>query len=129
MGASGWRLARTVARTGRSGVVPGTALDTLMRGPAGFVVEGRGAGGRSALPRGPLRPDEHGDPVYGPRDTPDFARMAALGLPFWIAGGPCGPGQVSRAGVAGAAGVQVGSAFVLCGGRARGRGGAGAERA
>lgn len=28
---------------------------------------------------------------------PDFARMAALGLPFWIAGGACGPEQVARA--------------------------------
>ncbi|MER6112629.1 hypothetical protein ABT155_32055 [Streptomyces hirsutus] len=58
--------------------------------------------------------DEHGDPVYGPRDTPDFARMAAFGLPFWIAGGPCGPEQVRRAGAVGAAGVQVGGLFALC---------------
>ncbi|MCC3655048.1 nitronate monooxygenase [Streptomyces sp. S07_1.15] len=82
--------------------------------PDGFVVEGHRAGGHSAPPRGPLRLDEGGDPVYGPRDTPDFARMAALGLPFWIAGGACGPEQVARARAAGAAGVQVGSVFALC---------------
>ncbi|MFE6282986.1 nitronate monooxygenase [Streptomyces sp. NPDC057877] len=82
--------------------------------PDGFVVEGHGAGGHSAPPRGPLRLDEQGDPVYGPRDNPDFAKMAALGLPFWIAGGQCGPEQLRRARAVGAAGVQLGSVFALC---------------
>ncbi|WP_324786039.1 hypothetical protein [Streptomyces sp. H51] len=82
--------------------------------PDGFVVEGHRAGGHSAPPRGPLRLDEDGDPVYGPRDTPDFAKMAALGLPFWIAGGQCGPEHLRRARAAGAAGVQLGSVFALC---------------
>ncbi|MFF0109938.1 hypothetical protein [Streptomyces hirsutus] len=40
--------------------------------------------------------------------------MAALGLPFRIAGGQCGPEQVRRARAVGAAGVQVGSLFALC---------------
>ncbi|MFE9772749.1 nitronate monooxygenase [Streptomyces sp. NPDC005931] len=82
--------------------------------PDGFVVEGHTAGGHSAPPRGPLRLDERGEPVYGPRDTPDFGKMAALGLPFWIAGGQAGPEQVRRARAAGAAGVQLGSVFALC---------------
>jgi NAD(P)H-dependent flavin oxidoreductase YrpB (nitropropane dioxygenase family) len=82
--------------------------------PDGFVVEGHRAGGHSAPPRGPLRLDEAGDPVYGPRDTPDFAKMAALGLPFWIAGGQCGPEHLRAARAAGAAGVQLGSVFALC---------------
>ncbi|MER6630731.1 nitronate monooxygenase [Streptomyces sp. NPDC000987] len=82
--------------------------------PDGFVVEGHRAGGHSAPPRGQLRLDEDGDPVYGPRDTPDFAKMAALGLPFWIAGGQCGPEHLRRARAAGAAGVQLGSVFALC---------------
>ncbi|CAM5245342.1 hypothetical protein SHIRM173S_01974 [Streptomyces hirsutus] len=57
----------------------------------------------------------HGDPVYGPRDTPDFARMAALGLPFWIAvAARAGPEQVRRAGAVGVAGVQVGGLFAFC---------------
>ncbi|MFI2431297.1 nitronate monooxygenase [Streptomyces sp. NPDC018693] len=82
--------------------------------PDGFVVEGHRAGGHSAPPRGPLRLDEHGDPLYGPRDNPDFAKMAALGLPFWIAGGQCGPEQLRQARERGAAGVQLGSVFALC---------------
>ncbi|MFJ5838201.1 nitronate monooxygenase [Streptomyces shenzhenensis] len=82
--------------------------------PDGFVVEGHRAGGHSAPPRGPMRLDEQGDPVYGPRDTPDFAKMAALGLPFWIAGGQCGPEHLRRARELGAVGVQLGSVFALC---------------
>src|SRR5690606_2523376 len=78
------------------------------------VVEGHRAGGHSAPPRGPLSLDESGDPVYGPRDTPDYAKMARLGLPFWIAGGQCGPRQLREARAAGAAGVQLGSVFALC---------------
>lgn len=82
--------------------------------PDGFVVEGHRAGGHSAPPRGPLRLDEDGDPVYGPRDDPDFAKMAALGLPYWIAGGQCAPERLAAARAAGAAGVQLGSVFALC---------------
>ena len=82
--------------------------------PDGFVVEGHRAGGHSAPPRGPLGLDESGEPVYGPRDVPDFAKMARLGLPFWIAGGQCGPRQLREARAAGAAGVQLGSVFALC---------------
>ncbi|WP_316758303.1 beta/alpha barrel domain-containing protein [Streptomyces herbicida] len=63
---------------------------------------------------GPMRLDEQGDPLYGPRDTPDFAKMAALGLPFSIAGGQCGPDHLRRARAAGAVGVQLGSVFALC---------------
>ena len=82
--------------------------------PDGFVVEGHRAGGHSAPPRGPLHLNEDGDPVYGPRDTPDLAKMAALGLPFWIAGGQCGPEHLRRARDLGAVGVQLGSVFALC---------------
>ncbi|MEU8772986.1 nitronate monooxygenase [Streptomyces sp. NPDC048606] len=82
--------------------------------PDGFVVETSGAGGHSAPPRGPLTLDADGEPVYGPRDRPDPARMAALGLPFWLAGGQASPEAVAAARAAGAAGVQVGSAFALC---------------
>ncbi|MEU9251100.1 nitronate monooxygenase [Streptomyces sp. NPDC048270] len=82
--------------------------------PDGFVIETSGAGGHSAPPRGPVKLDEDGEPVYGPRDDPDLARMAALGLPFWLAGGQAGPQRVAAARAAGAAGVQIGSAFALC---------------
>jgi NAD(P)H-dependent flavin oxidoreductase YrpB (nitropropane dioxygenase family) len=82
--------------------------------PDGFVIEGHRAGGHSAPPRGPMRHDEDGDPIYGPRDIPDFAKMTGFGLPFWIAGGQSGPEQVRAARELGAAGVQVGSVFALC---------------
>ncbi|MFE5539248.1 hypothetical protein [Streptomyces sp. NPDC056492] len=61
-----------------------------------------------------MRLDGAGEPVYGPRDRPDLARMAALGLPFWLAGGQASPEAVAAARAAGAAGVQIGSAFALC---------------
>ncbi len=80
----------------------------------GFVVEAPTAGGHNAPPRGPLRLDEAGEPVYGPRDQVRPADMAALGLPFWLAGGWDTPEALERALAAGAAGVQVGTAFAYC---------------
>ncbi|MGW7347406.1 nitronate monooxygenase [Streptomyces sp. NPDC054854] len=82
--------------------------------PDGFVIETSRAGGHSAPPRGPMTLDAAGEPLYGPRDHPDLARMAALGLPFWLAGGQASPEAVAAARTAGAAGVQIGSAFALC---------------
>jgi NAD(P)H-dependent flavin oxidoreductase YrpB (nitropropane dioxygenase family) len=52
--------------------------------------------------------------VYGPRDAVDLAKVAAVGLPFWLAGGYADPAAFGAAGAAGAAGIQVGSAFALC---------------
>ncbi|WP_330298659.1 nitronate monooxygenase [Streptomyces sp. NBC_00503] len=89
------------------------ARDEITR-PDGFVIETSQAGGHSAPPRGPMKLDETGEPVYGPRDNPDLAKMTALGLPFWLAGGQASPGAVAAALAAGATGVQVGSAFALC---------------
>ncbi len=82
--------------------------------PDGFVLEGASAGGHSAPPRGPLRLDSGLEPVYGPRDEIDVARVAALGLPFWLAGGHAGTGGLAGARALGAAGIQVGTAFALC---------------
>ncbi|WP_291416024.1 nitronate monooxygenase [Actinophytocola sp.] len=82
--------------------------------PDGFVLETAVAGGHSAPPRGRLRLSTEGEPVYGPRDDIDVARVAALGLPFWLAGGYAGVDAVARARAVGAAGVQVGTAFALC---------------
>ena len=54
--------------------------------PDGFVIEGPRAGGHNAPPRGrPVR-DERGQPVFGARDQADVAKVAAVGLPFWLAG-------------------------------------------
>ncbi len=82
--------------------------------PDGFVVEGPMAGGHSAPPRGPLVLDEEGEPVYGRRDVADLDKVAALGLPYWLAGGYASPARLAEALRGGAAGVQVGSAFALC---------------
>jgi NAD(P)H-dependent flavin oxidoreductase YrpB (nitropropane dioxygenase family) len=82
--------------------------------PDGLVVEAANAGGHSAPPRGPLRLDAGGQPVYGPRDTIDLAKIRKLGLPFWLAGGCGGPAALAAARAAGAAGIQVGTAFALC---------------
>lgn len=82
--------------------------------PDGFVVERPPAGGHSAPPRGRLQLDEHGAPVYGARDEADLSKMAALGLPFWMAGAYGTPDQVAAAVEAGAEGVQVGTLFALC---------------
>ena len=81
--------------------------------PDGFVVEGPRAGGHNAPPRGALVLDETGQPVYGARDEADLAKIAALGLPFWLAGTYGTPDRVVQALDAGAAGVQVGTLFAL----------------
>lgn len=82
--------------------------------PDGFVVEGHVAGGHNAKPRGSTVVDASGEPVYGPRDAVELAKMSSLDLPFWLAGGHASPEALSSATSAGAAGIQVGSAFALC---------------
>lgn len=81
--------------------------------PDGFVVEGPPAGGHSAPPRGKMQLDDDGQPVYGPRDHANLAKMVQLGLPFWLAGAYGTPEKVSEALSLGAAGVQVGTVFAL----------------
>ena len=81
--------------------------------PDGFVLEGPLAGGHNAPPRGRLVLDENHQPVYGPRDDIDLAKVAAAGLPFWLAGSYGTPTKVAEALEAGAAGVQVGTLFAL----------------
>jgi len=88
------------------------ARDEVTR-PDGFVIEGPRAGGHNAPPRGRLVLDENGEPVFGPRDQADLTKIAAVGLPFWLAGGYATPDLVRSARAAGAAGVQVGSLFAL----------------
>lgn len=80
----------------------------------GFVIEGPTAGGHNAPPRGTLKLDERGQPIYGERDQVDLDAIRKLGLPYWLAGGYGDPAKVSEALVAGAAGVQVGTAFAFC---------------
>jgi nitronate monooxygenase len=80
----------------------------------GFVVEGPTAGGHNAPPRGKQQLNEAREPVYSERDAVDLEKMRALGRPFWLAGGYGNPGKLVAARAAGAAGVQVGTAFAFC---------------
>ena len=81
--------------------------------PDGFVLEGPLAGGHNAPPRGRAVLDDDGQPVYGPRDQFDLKAVAALGLPFWLAGSFGTPERLAEAQAMGACGVQVGTLFAL----------------
>lgn len=80
----------------------------------GFIVESEVAGGHNAPPRGPMQLSARGEPVYGPRDVPELAKIAALGLPFWLAGSRARPERLADALQQGATGIQVGTAFAFC---------------
>jgi nitronate monooxygenase len=80
----------------------------------GFVIEGPLAGGHNAPPRGPLKLNEIGEPIYGEKDNVDLEKMKQLGLPFWLAGTYGSADQLKAALEAGAAGIQVGTAFAFC---------------
>ncbi len=98
-----------------SSVVLAQALIKRSEGAVdGFVIEGPTAGGHNAPPRGTVTYNEKGEPIYGEKDTVDLEKMKQIGLPFWLAGGYGNPKQVQAALDAGAAGVQVGTAFSLC---------------
>jgi NAD(P)H-dependent flavin oxidoreductase YrpB (nitropropane dioxygenase family) len=79
----------------------------------GFIVEGPLAGGHNAPPRGPMKIDEHGEPIYGPRDVVDLKEMAELGLPFWMAGYYATPEKLAEVQAQGAHGIQVGTLFAF----------------
>ena len=76
--------------------------------------EGHTAGGHNASPRGALKTNSRGEPVYGDRDVVDLKAFRELGLPFWLAGSFGTPEKVAEAIATGAAGVQVGTAFAFC---------------
>jgi nitronate monooxygenase len=99
-------------------IASATLATTLVRKATGsvegFVVEGPRAGGHNAPPRGALRLDGGGEPVYGARDEVDLEKIRALGLPFWLAGSYADPHRFTDALARGAAGVQVGTAFAFC---------------
>jgi len=80
----------------------------------GFIVEGPTAGGHNAPPRGKPQLNQAGEPVYGERDRVDFEKLRELGLPFWLAGGYGSPEKLREGLAAGAAGIQVGTAFAYC---------------
>ncbi len=80
----------------------------------GFVIEGPTAGGHNAPPRGAMQLNERGEPVYGPRDTPELEKFRDLGLPFWLAGSFGTHERLQEALSEGAQGIQVGTAFAFC---------------
>jgi NAD(P)H-dependent flavin oxidoreductase YrpB (nitropropane dioxygenase family) len=80
----------------------------------GFIIEAPTAGGHNAPPRGDLKLNDRGDPIYGDRDLVDLDKMMALGLPFWLAGGAGSPERLQAAQAAGAVGIQVGTLFAYC---------------
>lgn len=80
----------------------------------GFIVEGPLAGGHNAPPRGGMNIGPTGEPTYGERDVPDLVKIRDLGLPFWLAGYQATPEKLQQALAAGAAGIQVGTAFAFC---------------
>lgn len=80
----------------------------------GFVIEGWTAGGHNAPPRGELKLNDRGEPVYGERDHVDLEKIKELGLPFWLAGGMGSPDGLMRATALGANGIQVGTIFAYC---------------
>ncbi len=99
-------------------VASNTLATTMMRKASGavdgFIIEGPTAGGHNAPPRGRLQLDETGEAIYGERDNVDLEKICELGLPFWLAGGYGAPEKLREALAAGAAGVQVGTAFAFC---------------
>lgn len=80
----------------------------------GFVIESDVAGGHNAPPRGPLQLNGEGEPIYGPRDVPDLAKIRELGRPFWLAGAYARPEKLAEARSLGAEGIQVGTLFAFC---------------
>lgn len=79
----------------------------------GFIVEGPQAGGHNAPPRGPMKLNERGEPIYGGRDVLSLADMKALELPFWMAGDYATPAKMKAIRDQGAHGIQVGTLFAF----------------
>lgn len=100
-------------------IIASASLATILARKAtgaigGFVVELPSAGGHNAPPRGEVRFNDRGEPIYGEKDKVDFAAMRGLGLPFWLAGGFGHPDRIKEAQALGAQGIQVGTAFAFC---------------
>ncbi len=79
----------------------------------GFIVEGPLAGGHNAPPRGVMKLNEQGEPIYGVRDEVSLADMKALELPFWMAGYYGTPEKLDEVRALGAHGIQVGTLFAF----------------
>lgn len=80
----------------------------------GFIVESPLAGGHNAPPRGPMKLNDLGEPIYGERDEVCLSEMKALELPFWMAGYYATPEKLKEVCDKGAHGIQVGTLFAFC---------------
>jgi nitronate monooxygenase len=80
----------------------------------GFIVERHIAGGHNAPPRGGMKLDEKNEPIYGEKDEANLEQLSKMGIPFWLAGGGSSETGLKDALAAGAAGIQVGTAFAYC---------------
>ena len=80
----------------------------------GIVVENNTAGGHNAPPRGVLSLDANGEPIYGPKDTVDYAKIVGLNLPFWLGGSYSMSDSLANSRAEGAVGIQVGTLFAFC---------------
>ena len=80
----------------------------------GIIVENQSAGGHNAPPRGVLSLDDQGEPLYGPKDNIDYAKIVGIGLPFWLGGTYSMPESMGEAKKEGAFGIQVGTLFAFC---------------
>lgn len=80
----------------------------------GFIVESPLAGGHNAPPRGPMKLNDLGEPIYGERDEVCLNEMKALELPFWMAGYYATPEKMKEVCAKGAQGIQVGTLFAFC---------------
>lgn len=78
----------------------------------GWIIEGPVAGGHNAPPRN-KKTDDEDHPIYDERDIADLDQVAALGYPFYLAGGYGSPEKLREALDRGASGIQVGSLFSL----------------
>lgn len=80
----------------------------------GIIVENNTAGGHNAPPRGVLSLDANGEPIYGLKDTVDYAKMVGLNIPFWLGGSCSMPESLEESKAEGAIGIQVGTLFAFC---------------
>ncbi|MDR2869511.1 MAG: nitronate monooxygenase [Deferribacteraceae bacterium] len=79
----------------------------------GFIIESPIAGGHNAPARETKELSPSGEPIYGEKDAVNLDKMKEIGLPFWLAGGRHTHESLLEAQALGAAGIQVGTPFLI----------------
>ncbi|MBK1792301.1 nitronate monooxygenase [Persicirhabdus sediminis] len=80
----------------------------------GYIIENHTAGGHNAPPRRVRGADPDAPPAYTEKDIPNVGKVAAIGKPFYLAGGFGCPEKLQEAIDMGAQGIQVGTTFAYC---------------